>query len=284
MQNKFNSFKNISNVVLYFFVLVFIVIPTTLILIFSFCTADDLGNITSHFTLENFHKLFSPVYSEVVMNSLKIAFITTILVLLFAYPLAYIVSSLNRRTQLIMLLLILLPYWTNSLVRTYSFMFILRADGIINKIMILLGIISEPLQLLYTESAVIASMIYLFLPVMFLPIYSSVEKIDKTYIEASRDLGASKIYTFFKIIVPLSVPGIVAGSIMVFTPCLGLFYISDLVGGGKTVLLGSIIRDQFATTRNLPFGAALSVIMMIMALIIIVFYSKVSLNGEKYEK
>ena len=147
----------------------------------------------------------------------------------------------------------------------------------------LLGIADTPIQLLYTEGAVIASMVYLFLPVMFLPIYSCVEKMDQTYIEASRDLGANKMYTFFKIVIPLTMPGIVAGSILVFTPSLGMFYISDLVGGGKTVLIGNVIRDQFTATRNLPFGSALSIVMMVMALIFIILYYKISMDGEKYE-
>ena len=133
------------------------------------------------------------------------------------------------------------------------------------------------------DAAVIATMIYLFLPVMFLPIYSSVEKIDKSYIEASKDLGAGNAQTFFKVMLPLSMSGIAAGSVLVFTPCLGLFYISDLIGGGKTVLLGSVIRDQFTATRNLPFGSALSVVMMSIAFIFVILYYKISAGGEKNE-
>ncbi len=283
MFKKIFSIKSISNWTLCLFLLMFVIIPTGYIFITSFCRADDLGNISLIFTTSNYAKLFSKIYGEVLLNSVKIAFVTTMFVLLTAFPLAYIISKLNKRLQLIMLLLIILPYWTNSLVRTYSFMAILRADGIINKLLMYIGITNSPLQLLYTESAVIATMVYLFLPVMFLPIYSSVEKLDITYIEASKDLGAGKLVTFFKIIVPLSLPGIVAGSILVFTPCLGLFYISDLIGGGKTALLGNVIRDQFTATRNLPFGSSLSVVMMAMALIFIIFYYKLSSGGEKNE-
>lgn len=283
MFKKSDSLKNISALLLYIFVVAFILIPTVLILFISFCKADDLGNIKSVVTLANFHKLLSPIYGEVILNSLKIALITTFGVLALAYPLACVVSKHSKKMQMIVLLLIILPYWTNSLVRTYSFMVILRADGVINKILMLTGLIDAPMQLLYTDAAVVATMIYLFLPVMFLPIYSSVEKIDKAYIDASRDLGAGKVQTFLKVIFPLSLPGVAAGTVLVFTPCLGLFYISDLVGGGKTVLLGSVIRDQFTATRNLPFGSALSVVMMIMALVFVILYYKLSAGGEKNE-
>ena len=283
MFKKSDSLKNISALSLYIFVVAFILVPTVLILFISFCKADDLGNIESVVTLANFYKLLSPIYGEVILNSLKIALITTFGVLALAYPLACVVSKLSKKMQMIVLLLIILPYWTNSLVRTYSFMVILRADGVINKILMLTGLIGAPMQLLYTDAAVVATMIYLFLPVMFLPIYSSVEKIDKAYIDASRDLGAGKVQTFLKVIFPLSLPGVAAGTVLVFTPCLGLFYISDLVGGGKTVLLGSVIRDQFTATRNLPFGSALSVVMMIMALVFVILYYKLSVGGEKNE-
>lgn len=284
MFKNFLSIKNISGCILYVFLLAFIIIPAGYIVVTSFCRADDLGNISATFTLLNYTKLFSEIYGSVLLNSVRIAFITTVCVFLAAFPLAYIISRMSKKLQIIMMLLIVLPYWTNSLVRTYSFMVLLRADGIINRILMFLKFIDAPVQLLYTEWAVIATMIYLFLPVMFLPIYSSVEKLDKTYMEASRDLGANKTVTFLKIIFPLSLPGIAAGVVLVFTPCLGLFYISDLIGGGKTVLLGSIIRDQFSATRNLPFGSALSVVMMIMALVFIILYYKISSGGDKNEQ
>lgn len=284
MLKKYFTPKHLSGWILGIFLIFFVILPTGYSVLTSFCVADDLGNITFDFTLSNYKKMFSHIYGEVIINSIKIALTTTTIVLVVAYPLAYIVSKMSRGLQLFTMFLIVLPYWTNSLVRTYSFMVILRADGFINKLLMNIGLISKPLQLLYTDWAVILTMVYLFLPIMFLPIYSSIEKLDKSYIEASEDLGASKFDTFTRVILPLSAPGIVAGSILVFTPCLGMFYISDLIGGGKTVLLGSVIRDQFTTTRNLPFGSALSVIMMIMALMFIVVYYKISSGGEDNEK
>jgi len=284
MIKKNNSLKVSSLLILNIFIILFIIIPTVFVVITGFCKSDDLGNISAVFTTKNFQKLISPIYLNVILNSVKIAFSTTFFTFLIAYPLAYIISGLNKKLQMFFLLLIVLPYWTNSLVRTYSFMVLLRADGFINKILMLLGVVDNPVQLLYTDGAVIVSMIYLFLPVMFLAVYSSIEKLDKNIIEASKDLGAGKFYTFVKIIFPLSLPGIVAGSVLVFTPCLGLFYISDLIGGGKTVLLGNVIRDQFTTTRNLPFGSALSVVMMIMAMLFISVYYKLSSRGDKIEQ
>ncbi|MBQ2897457.1 MAG: ABC transporter permease [Clostridia bacterium] len=273
---KSNSLKIFSTYTTYLFLIAFVLIPTLFIIVVSFLKADSLGNIKLMFTFENFKKLFDPVYLNIMVNSLKIAFITTISALLLAYPLAYIISKTGRKIQQALFMLIILPYWTNSLVRTYSFLIVLRSDGIINKLLMMLGAITEPLQLLYTEGAVIFAMIYLLLPVMFLPIYSSITKLDFSFVEASHDLGANKFQTFLSVILPLTIPGVMAGTILVFTPCLGLFFISDLIGGGKTVLLGNIIRDQFTSTRNLPFGSALSVLMMLFALFFIAIYYKTS--------
>lgn len=274
---KHDSLKVLSVMSFCLFIAIFVFVPTAFILIVSILSSDSLGNITLEFTLENFKKLLDPIYLEVLFNSLKISAVTTLATLLAAYPLAYIVSRMNKKAQFTLMLLIILPYWTNSLVRTYSFLVILRADGIVNQLLMSIGLIDRPIQLLYTDGAVIFSMIYLYLPVMFLPIFSSIEKLDKTYIEASRDLGAGSFDTFTKVVLPLTLPGVIAGCILVFTPCLGLFFISDLIGGGKTVLLGNVIRDQFSTTRNLPFGSALSVVMMLIAMAFIGLYYRVLL-------
>jgi len=278
---KLDSLKIISTWSLYVFLAVFVVVPTFFIIVVSFLQADTLGNINFSFTVENFQRLHNPIYFGVLLNSVEIAFVTTVTTLLLAYPLAYIITRLDKKTQFIVLLLIVLPYWTNSLVRTYSFLVILRADGIVNRILMLFGAISQPLQLLYTKGAVVFSMIYLYLPIMFLPIYSSIEKMDRAYIEASKDLGANTFKTFINVILPLTLPGIFAGCVLVFTPCLGLFFISDLIGGGKTVLLGNIIRDQFTTTRNIPFGSAVAVVMMVIALAFIFIYYKLSFSDKK---
>ena len=272
---KFNSFKFWSTVPLYVFLIVLVFIPAVFIIIVSFSKGDALGNVTFSFTLENFQKLANPLYGKVILDSLLLAAGTTITTFLISYPLAYFVSKVPKKVQLVLILLIMLPYWTNSLVRTYSFVILLRTEGFINHILMALHLIDQPLKMLYTQGAVVAGMVYILLPVMFLPIFSSIEKLDQSYVEASRDLGAGQVRTFFHVVLPLTVPGIVAGAILVFTPTLGYFFISDLLGGGKVVLLGNLIRDQFTVTRNLPLGSALSVVMMVISFVFIAVYLRI---------
>lgn len=272
---KFNSLKFWSTVPLYVFLIVLVFIPAVFIIIVSFSKGDALGNVTFSFTLENFQKLANPLYGKVILDSLLLAAGTTITTFLISYPLAYFVSKVPKKVQLVLILLIMLPYWTNSLVRTYSFVILLRTEGFINHILMALHLIDQPLKMLYTQGAVVAGMVYILLPVMFLPIFSSIEKLDQSYVEASRDLGAGQVRTFFHVVLPLTVPGIVAGAILVFTPTLGYFFISDLLGGGKVVLLGNLIRDQFTVTRNLPLGSALSVVMMVISFVFIAVYLRI---------
>lgn len=272
---KFNSLKFWSTVPLYVFLIVLVFIPAVFIIIVSFSKGDALGNVTFSFTLENFQKLANPLYGKVILDSLLLAAGTTITTFLISYPLAYFVSKVPKKAQLVLILLIMLPYWTNSLVRTYSFVILLRTEGFINHILMALHLIDQPLKMLYTQGAVVAGMVYILLPVMFLPIFSSIEKLDQSYVEASRDLGAGQVRTFFHVVLPLTVPGIVAGAILVFTPTLGYFFISDLLGGGKVVLLGNLIRDQFTVTRNLPLGSALSVVMMVISFVFIAVYLRI---------
>lgn len=272
---KFNSLKFWSTVPLYVFLIVLVFIPAAFIIIVSFSKGDALGNVTFSFTLENFQKLANPLYGKVILDSLLLAAGTTITTFLISYPLAYFVSKVPKKAQLVLILLIMLPYWTNSLVRTYSFVILLRTEGFINHILMALHLIDQPLKMLYTQGAVVAGMVYILLPVMFLPIFSSIEKLDQSYVEASRDLGAGQVRTFFHVVLPLTVPGIVAGAILVFTPTLGYFFISDLLGGGKVVLLGNLIRDQFTVTRNLPLGSALSVVMMVISFVFIAVYLRI---------
>lgn len=271
-----NTFTSFSKFFAYSFLILFIIIPAGFVVFVSFMKADSFGNIKFVFTFDNFVKLSNPDYLKILFNSIKVAMITTILTLIIAYPLAIIISRIKKTWQHFLFLLIILPYWTNSLVRTYSFAVMLRSDGVINRLLMSFGLVNEPLQLLYTEGAVIAAMIYLLLPVMFLPIYSSVSKLDNNYIDAAKDLGANSKKVFVDIVIPLTLPGIVAGVVMVFAPSLGAFFIADLIGGKKIVLLGNIIHEQFSTTRNLPFGSALSLVMMLLSVVFIVAYYKIS--------
>lgn len=248
---------------------IFVLIPLVLIVYFSFRTEGPNGVV---FSLDSYKRFFDPLYMEVLYRSVKLAFITTVICVVFAYPLAMILNSKDVSNKNIVLLLVILPMWMNSLMRTYAWMVLLENKGIINSILESLGL--QTYQFLYGEGGIIFGMIYNFFPFMVLPIYNSLAKIDNSLIEASYDLGASKARTFRKIILPLSMPGVVTGIIMVFMPSLTTFVISRLLGGGKVVLIGNLIEEQFTRTRDWAFGSALSMILMIIILVTIGFMSK----------
>ena len=181
-----------------------------------------------------------------------------------------------------MLLLVMIPFWTNTLIRTYAMVAVLKADGILSKTLMFLGIIDMPLKIMYTETAIFIGYIYTLLPFMILPLYAALEKLDNRLIEASRDLGASRWATFRKITIPLTTPGILSGCMLVFLPALGMFYIPDILGGARTMLLGNYIRDQFLTARDLPMGAAASIAMtVIMGVLLALYFQSVRRSGRR---
>ncbi|QZY54795.1 ABC transporter permease [Crassaminicella profunda] len=247
--------------------LIFSIAPIMIILVYSFCKRSPYGRIVYEFTLNNYKTFMEPIYLNVLWRSMILAAISTIICLIIAYPMAMIIakSPLKRRNILIMLFIV--PLWTNFLLRTYAWMILLRDQGIINQFLIGLGIIDEPLGLLYNAGAVVLGMVYNFLPFMVLPIYSVLVKIDESLIEAAMDLGATSREVFMKVVFPLSIPGVVSGLIMVFMPAVSTFVISDLLGGGQTILLGNLIQNQFLFARNWQFGSAISMIMMVLILI-----------------
>ena len=208
-----------------------------------------------------------------------LAVLTTLFTLLIGYPFSYFVSRLSERRRSLVLLLVVVPFWTNSLVRIYGWMILLRSQGVINTLLIALGVIDTPLQLLYNFGAVLVGMIYALLPFMILSTYSAIEKLDPSLVEAARDLGAGRWRAFWTVTVPMTRAGIMAGCVLVFIPSVGLFFISDLLGGAKTMLLGNLIKNELLTARDWPMGAALSVVMMAMTLLVIGIYQKCS--GER---
>ncbi len=254
--------------------IIFTVVPLIIILMYSFTKRDAFGNIIFEFTLDNYKNFFTPIYLNVLWRSVKLSVYSTIICLLIGYPMAFIISRAKGLTQNMMALLFVVPLWTNFLLRTYAWMGLLRDQGIINEILMKLGIISEPIQMLYTNGAVILGMVYNFLPFMVLPIYSVLVKMDKSLIEAARDLGANEVKVFSKVIFPLSFPGVATGIIMVFMPAVSTFVISDLLGGGQTILLGNLIQNQFIGARNWQFGSAVSVLMMIMLIVSMTYFVK----------
>ena len=255
---------------------IFIVIPLLLIVFFSFTSKVD-GRFV--FSFENFQRLFEPIYFTVFIRSIWLAVLSTVSCLILGYPIAYIISKLPIKRRNMLILLFILPMWMNFLLRTYAWMAILGRDGLINTLLGYIGI--GPIKMLYTDGAILLGMVYNFLPFMVIPIYTVLIKIDKNLVNAAYDLGANKAQAFRKIILPLSIPGIISGITMVFMPAVSNFVIPSLLGGGKYMLVGNLIEQQFTTIDNWNFGSALSIFMMILILISMAFMSKYEKNGKE---
>lgn len=254
----------------------FIVVPLMLIVAFSFSVKTSEG---LRFSLENFKRLMDPIYFKVFGRSISLAIQSTILCLLIGYPVAYIISKKPEHRRGMLIMLFILPMWMNFLLRTYAWLAILGKNGLLNNLLGIIGI--GPIDILYTNTAVLLGMVYNFLPFMVLPIYTSLLKMDQDLINAAYDLGASKITAFRKVIFPLSLPGVVSGITMVFMPAVSTFVISQLLGGGKELLIGNLIEQQFTTVGNWNFGSAISIIMMILILIAMAVTSKFSDDDAK---
>ena len=255
---------------------IFIVIPLLLIVFFSFTSKVD-GRFV--FSFENFQRLFEPIYFTVFIRSIWLAVLSTVSCLILGYPIAYIISKLPIKRRNMLILLFILPMWMNFLLRTYAWMAILGRDGLINTLLGYIGI--GPIKMLYTDGAILLGMVYNFLPFMVIPIYTVLIKIDKNLVNAAYDLGANKAQAFRKIILPLSIPGIISGITMVFMPAVSNFVIPSLLGGGKYMLVGNLIEQQFTNIGNWNFGSALSIFMMILILISMAFMSKYEKNGKE---
>lgn len=255
---------------------IFIVIPLLLIVFFSF-TSKVNGNFV--FSFENFQRLFEPIYFTVFVRSIWLAVLSTVLCLILGYPIAYMISKMPIKKRNILILLFILPMWMNFLLRTYAWMAILGRDGLINTLLGYIGI--GPIKMLYTDGAILLGMVYNFLPFMVIPIYTVLIKIDKSLVNAAYDLGANKAQAFRKVILPLSIPGIISGITMVFMPAVSNFVIPNLLGGGKFMLVGNLIEQQFTTIGNWNFGSALSIFMMILILISMGLMSKYEKNGKE---
>jgi spermidine/putrescine transport system permease protein len=258
--------------------IVFFVLPLFLIIVVSFCTRGNIGNILYQFTFSNYTRLLNPLYIDIFLNSIIIALYTTLLCLLFGYPFAFIIANSNKKLKPLFFLLIILPFWTNSLVRTYAMIVLLRSEGIINMLLLHFGMINAPLHLMYNNTAVMIGMLYMMFPFMVLPLYTSIDKLDKRILDAASDLGAGPIKKFIYITLPLTKGGILSGSLLVFVPTLGLFFITDLMGGSKIILMSNLIKNQFLTARDWPFGSAISVILITVMVAVMYYNSKF---GEK---
>jgi spermidine/putrescine transport system permease protein len=250
----------------------FFVIPLTIIFVYSFFERGIYGGIEYVFSFNNYYRVIDPLYLKAVLRTVYIASLNTLICLIIGYPLAYFISNQSQRKKNILLFLVTLPFWTNFLVRIYAWMIILRTEGFLNNVLLWMNLINNPFEILFTDKAVLIGMVYGYLPFMILPLYASIEKLDRNYLDAARDLGATPIKTFWRVIIPLTKPGIIAGSILVFVPSLGAFIIPDLLGGAKSMMIGNLIKDQFLSARDWPFGSALSFIVMAVVLILLMIY------------
>lgn len=226
------------------------------------------------FTLKNYERLFSGDYFRVLLNSLKLAAETTVLCIGIGYPFGYCMARVGRKWRGILMLLVIVPFWTNALVRIYGWKILMMGNGPINDILKAVGMIEKPLKLLNTYGAVLLGMVYALIPFMILPVYSSVEKMDWSLVAASRDMGASPARAFMTVTLPLTLPGLMAGVVLVFVPAIGLFFISDLLGGSTMVFAGNLVRDQLLKAKDLPFAAAISVVLLVLTMIILWIYRR----------
>ena len=279
-----NKFQKITVAIIFSWLIFFVLIPNLLVLTVSFLTRDGSDFYALPFTLDNYANLFNPLYAQVVWHSLYMSGIATIICLLIGYPFAFMVSKINPKYRPFLLFLVVLPFWTNSLIRIYGMKVFLGVKGVLNTMLIDMGILSEPIRILNTEVAVIIGLVYLLLPFMILPLYSAIEKLDGRLLEAARDLGANAVQRFFRVILPLTMPGIVAGCLLVLLPAMGMFYVADLLGGAKVLLVGNVIKSEFLISRNWPFGSAISIgLTILMALLIFVYYRANKLLNKKVE-
>lgn len=278
---------------------VLLIIPLFLTLVISFGQRSPDGNVIYSFGIHNYIRLFGystncpggqascfdPLYVNILTRSLSLAFNTTIIVIMLAYPLAYFIARSHPKRRNMFLFMVLIPLWTNFVIRVYAWMMLLRKEGAINIVIgwlaNLLHIPFTPLEMLYTPGAVLVGMVYEFLPFMILPIYTSLEKIDGSLYEAAADLGANAFRTFLRVTLPLSMPGVVAGTILVFIPVMGTFIVSDILGGRQVILVGNLIQRQFLDARDPTFGSAASLILMVMTLIVTYFYTRKFGFGEE---
>jgi spermidine/putrescine transport system permease protein len=264
-----------------FYLVLAMILPLLLVTGLSFLSRGEYGQVVFKFTFDNYVSLFNPVYGQIMVFSLLVGLGTTVFCLLIGYPMAYYIARAPARKRSLLLFLILLPFWTNFIIRIFAWMMILRSGGLLDSVLMSLHITKAPLNLLYTPTAVMIGMVYEFLPFMVLPLYTSLEKVENSLLEAAADLGAPPWKAFLRVTLPLSVPGMIAGTILTFIPAMGMFVVPDILGGAKTILIGNVIRNQFLTARNWPLGAAFSMVLMLLTMVFTLYYTRKAGFGEE---
>jgi spermidine/putrescine transport system permease protein len=258
---------------------VFFLLPLCIIAVFSWLTPGLYGGVEWSFYHWNYGRIFGwadgimeiyePIYLQILLRSLSFAALTVLLTLILCYPVAFWVSRLPDRWRLVFMFLITLPFFSSLIVRLYAWLLILKPSGLLNTTLLSLGLIEAPLEIIYTPSAVVLGMVYVMVPFMFLPLYAAVDNLDRAQIEASLDLGATRIQTFAMVVLPQTLPGIMGGAVLVFIPSVGNFIVPDVLGGAKGLMIGNLVEQQFLSSRNWPFGSALSMIIMAVVLTVL---------------
>jgi spermidine/putrescine transport system permease protein len=267
-----------------FWIGLFFLLPLVFMAVYGFLQRGLYGGVSWVFTWENYTRFVDPLYLRILLRTFRISLLTTVILLIVGYPMAYRIARASKRWRNVLLFLVILPFWTSDLIRTYAWMLILRDTGLLNGLLKHLHLIKEAVPLLYTEGAILLGLTYVYLPFMILPLYASIEKLDSSLLEAAEDLGATPFWRFFKVTVPLTKSGILAGSLLVFIPSVGVFVVSDLLGGAKAMMIGNLVQLQFGPARNWPFGSAASFILMGIVLFAVFAYLKFAGGKEALEE
>jgi spermidine/putrescine transport system permease protein len=265
---------------LYVFTLGLVLFPLLYMVLLSFLRREGAWGIALEFTLRNYRRIGERVYLETFIQSLKLAFISTLLTAGIGYPFGCFMARLDGTWKNRVMLLLIIPFWTSSLMRLYGWIIMFRANGVLDRVLLGLGFIREPLRLLYSYPAVITGMVYVLLPFMIYSVYTSAEKLDMGLVEAARNLGASPFKAFLTVSFPLTMPGLFSGFVLTFIPSMGLFFLADILGGNKVVLVGNLIQEQLVKAHDWPFAAALSAALMILTSVFIYLYRKITRSGE----
>jgi len=278
--NQDNLFRRFSILTIWIWLAIFALVPNVLVLLTSLLEQGDSELLRLQLSLDSYLALFDTIYVKIFARSFALAGICTILCLLLGYPFAYALARSPEQYKGFLLLLVIIPFWTSSLIRSYAIIAILKTHGLLNKALLWIGVIDQPLHLMYTSTAVMVGLVYSLLPFMILPLYANIEKLDSRLLDAAHDLGASKFQTFFRIILPLTLPGIMAGSMLVLLPAMSMFYIPDLLGGAKNLLLGNMIQNQFLAARNWPMGSAVSIALTVLMGLMLLAYWRTTKNNK----
>ncbi len=261
----------------------FALLPILLVFITSFLENDPVKLVRWEFTLQNYVALLNPIYFKVFWHSFCMAGLCTLICLCLGYPFAYLLARMKSKYKNLLLFLVIIPFWTSSLIRTYAIISILKAKGLLNTVLLTLGIIHQPLSILYTGTAVMIGLVYSLLPFMILPLYANIEKLDIQLIDAARDLGANTILIFMRVIFPLTLSGIIGGVILVFLPAMSMFYIPDILGGAKSLLVGNLIQNEFLAAHNWPLGSAVSMVLTLSMGLLLLIYRRANKIGQQHE-